>query len=76
MMLADDAAARGDFERRTAQGASVKPRLLYSAACGRVRLHNVTVRNAGIDWEAPGNVYWRHRVRYNTLSKSLRWQHR
>lgn len=30
--------------------------------CGRVRLTGVTVRNAGIDWAAADNCYWRHRV--------------
>ncbi|KAK9833071.1 hypothetical protein WJX74_006343 [Apatococcus lobatus] len=37
-------------------------RLVYSHRCGRVRLRGVSVRNAGIDWEAPGNVYWQHKV--------------
>ena len=35
---------------------------MYSTRCGRVRLRGVTVRNAGIDWQHPGNVYWRHQV--------------
>jgi len=33
------------------------------AACGRARLVDVTVRNAGVDWEAPENVYWAARIR-------------
>lgn len=37
-------------------------RLVFSDRCGRVRMHNVKIRNAGIDWSAPDNVYWRHRV--------------
>jgi hypothetical protein len=40
--------------------AHLEPRLVYSERCGRVRLHNVRVRNAGVDWEHPGNVWWRH----------------
>ena len=39
-----------------------EPRLVFSEACGRVRLHNLTVRNAGIDWADPSNSYWEHRV--------------
>lgn len=37
-------------------------RLVFSSRCGRVRLTNVTVVNAGIDWDCPDNVYWRHMV--------------
>ena len=37
-------------------------RLVYSNRCGRVRLDGVAVRNAGIDWQHPGNVYWRQQV--------------
>ncbi len=46
-------------------GSSAAPdmRLVFSSRCGRVRLTNVTVRNAGIDWEHANNVYWRHMVR-------------
>ncbi|KAG2483473.1 hypothetical protein HYH03_017656 [Edaphochlamys debaryana] len=36
--------------------------LRYSSRCGRVQMVNVRVRNAGIDWADPGNVYWRHQV--------------
>ena len=48
-----------------ADGGSTAPeqRLVFSPRCGRVRLSNVTVRNAGIDWADPSNVYWRHMVR-------------
>lgn len=35
-------------------------RLAYSQRCGRVRLHNVRVANAGVDWAHPDNVWWRH----------------
>jgi hypothetical protein len=45
-----------------APAAPAAPLLKYSARCGRVRLRNVSVRNAGVDWAAEGNVYWRHRV--------------
>lgn len=37
-------------------------RLVFSPRCGRIRLTNVTVVNAGIDWDSPDNVYWRHMV--------------
>ena len=37
-------------------------RLVYSNRCGRVRLHNVSVHNRGLDWDHPGNVYWSHKV--------------
>lgn len=59
-VCADDPAAYG--QRSPAGGDA---RLVYGNACGRLRLTNVTVRNAGIDWQADGNVYWRHRVRSN-----------
>ncbi len=36
--------------------------LLYSSHVGRVRMRNVTVSNAGVDWDAPSNTYWQHRV--------------
>ena len=32
-------------------------RLVFSDRCGRVRLHNVSVLNKGLDWEHPTNVY-------------------
>jgi hypothetical protein len=45
-------------------GSSAAPdmRLVFSSRCGRVRLTNVTVCNAGIDWAHDDNVYWRHMV--------------
>ncbi|KXZ49515.1 hypothetical protein GPECTOR_21g741 [Gonium pectorale] len=36
--------------------------LRYSRRCGRIQMVNVRVRNAGIDWAAPSNVYWKHQV--------------
>ena len=30
--------------------------------CGRVRMVGVVVRNEGLDWSCPHNVYWRHAV--------------
>ena len=48
------------FPRPSVAGSS--ERLVYSHRCGRVRLRGVSVRNAGIDWEAPSNVYWQHKV--------------
>ena len=37
--------------------------LRYGRRCGRVQMVNVRVRNAGIDWASPDNVYWKHQVR-------------
>lgn len=31
--------------------------------CGRCHLDNVTIRNRGIDWSCPDNIYWKHSVR-------------
>eukprot|EP00899_Mesostigma_viride_P001069 jgi/Mesvir1/10963/Mv07850-RA.1 len=39
-----------------------EPQLVYSERCGRCRLHNVTVRNRGVDWQDASNVYWQHKV--------------
>jgi hypothetical protein len=39
-----------------------EPLLVYSEKCGRCRLENVTVHNAGVDWHAAGNEYWQNRV--------------
>jgi len=36
---------------------------VYSGACGRLHMRNVTVQNVGVDWHHPGNCYWRHQVR-------------
>ncbi|GLC45555.1 hypothetical protein PLESTB_001205700 [Pleodorina starrii] len=36
--------------------------LRYGRRCGRVQLVNVRVVNAGVDWQAPDNVYWKHQV--------------
>ncbi|CAD7695210.1 unnamed protein product [Ostreobium quekettii] len=38
------------------------PRLVFGSRCGRVWMENVVVRNRGLDWKAPGNVYWEHQV--------------
>lgn len=38
------------------------PRLRYSSSAGRVLMHDVTIRNAGVDWRHPDNVYWRHQL--------------
>lgn len=37
-------------------------RLVFSNRCGRIRLTGVVVRNRGIDWSRPDNVYWQHKV--------------
>lgn len=37
--------------------------LEYSSdTCARIKLNNVAVRNKGIDYQNPHNVFWRHRV--------------
>jgi len=37
--------------------------LQYGIGCGRCRLHEVQIRNKGIDWDCKSNVYWQHQVR-------------
>ena len=44
-------------------GNAAEGRLAFSGRCGRVRLTGVVVRNRGIDWTHPNNVYWQHQVR-------------
>ncbi|KAL4426976.1 hypothetical protein ABPG77_009537 [Micractinium sp. CCAP 211/92] len=39
---------------------SAERRLVFSQRCGRLRLHNVRVANAGVDWGHADNVWWRH----------------
>ena len=44
-------------------GKSMDGNVIYSRnECSRIYLNNVKVRNEGIDWSNPHNVYWRHRV--------------
>ncbi|KAG2430555.1 hypothetical protein HXX76_010074 [Chlamydomonas incerta] len=43
--------------------------LRYGRRCGRVQMVNVRVRNAGINWAAPDNVYWKHQVRRHESCK-------
>nr|AAY31019.1 low photochemical bleaching 1 protein [Chlamydomonas reinhardtii] len=43
--------------------------LRYGRRCGRVQMVNVRVRNAGIDWASPDNVYWKHQVRRHESCK-------
>lgn len=52
----------GPADRGLAASALADRRLVFSSRCGRVRLVNVTVRNAGIDWDSGANIYWRHMV--------------
>ncbi|KAF6262593.1 nucleotide-diphospho-sugar transferase [Scenedesmus sp. NREL 46B-D3] len=52
-------------------GGGSSGRLQYSAANGRVHLMNVTVRNVGVDWHHPGNVYWQHRVNRHEACRVL-----
>ncbi|GLI61415.1 hypothetical protein VaNZ11_003610 [Volvox africanus] len=37
-------------------------RLRFGPRCGRVQLENVRIRNKGINWQDPDNVYWKHQV--------------
>ncbi|KAK9801940.1 hypothetical protein WJX73_008251 [Symbiochloris irregularis] len=56
-------------------GAEAGERLRFSSRCGRVRLTGVVVRNRGIDWEHPDNVYWRHQVhRHESVNIRLHGQ--
>ncbi|GAX74823.1 hypothetical protein CEUSTIGMA_g2270.t1 [Chlamydomonas eustigma] len=53
----------GEAASCTAAGVSAaEERLQYSSKCGKVHLDNVAIRNLGVDWTAPGNVYWKHHV--------------
>lgn len=52
----------GPADGGPATSAAADQRLVFSSRCGRVRLANVTVRNAGIDWDSGANIYWRHMV--------------
>ncbi|GAV90736.1 hypothetical protein CFOL_v3_34140 [Cephalotus follicularis] len=40
-----------------------EPILQYGHRCGRCKLHNVKVRNEGIDWSCGDNIYWKHDVK-------------
>ncbi|KAJ9518576.1 hypothetical protein QJQ45_018602 [Haematococcus lacustris] len=51
----------------------VSERLVFSPNCGRVLMTNVTIQNAGINWQSPSNVYWKHCVsRYEAVRVVLR----
>ena len=52
----------GPADSGPAASATADRRLVFSSRCGRVRLVNLTVRNAGIDWDSGANIYWRHMV--------------
>ena len=56
------ATAASQQQQQHAAPQHAEQRLVYSERCGRVCLRNVRVRNAGIDFAHPGNVYWRHKV--------------
>ena len=65
LVLADS--VLGHFEDAVASpnnlvGEEDSQKLVFSDRCGRIRMRNVQIRNAGIDWSVPENVYWRHRV--------------
>ena len=44
---------------RCGEGSEV---LTFSDRCGRVKMERVKVRNAGIDWQHPENIYWKGRL--------------
>jgi hypothetical protein len=65
LVIADSPLGRYDDEENNGL-------LRYSGdRCARMRLKNVTIRNEGIDWSHPGNVYWRHRVNRKECCKVL-----
>lgn len=43
---------------------------MFSNRCGRLRLSNVAVVNAGVAWGVADNVFWRHQVRSPTVHTS------
>ena len=47
-------------------------RLVYSNRCGRVRLHNVSVVNRGLDFDHPSNTFWAHKVGSANCKVALR----
>ncbi|ERN08982.1 UTP--glucose-1-phosphate uridylyltransferase 3, chloroplastic isoform X1 [Amborella trichopoda] len=38
------------------------PLIHYGYRCGRCLLENIMIINKGIDWNCPGNTYWKHEV--------------
>ncbi|PNH08896.1 hypothetical protein TSOC_004536 [Tetrabaena socialis] len=69
--VADAAAARAAAAGQFGSSGPAGGMLRYSSRCGRVQMVNVRVRNAGIDWQAPGNVYWKHQVARHESCKVL-----
>lgn len=53
--------SNGNRQQKTGIHNSEK-KLVFSDRCGKLRLRNVTIRNKGIDWSHPDNVYWKHKV--------------
>ncbi|CAD7703528.1 unnamed protein product [Ostreobium quekettii] len=51
----------GSFARPEDSGAAER-RLVFGCGCGRVWMENVRIRNRGVDWTNPGNVYWKCEV--------------
>lgn len=62
--LDDDGSCWTKLPSAANSGASSKTQQLlrYSSRCGRIKMVNVAVVNAGIDWSAKSNVYWKHQV--------------
>lgn len=60
-----------DITAQPCEAGPTESRLVYSSRCGRLRLHNVTVSNAGADWEHPSNVWWRHSLQRHESCRIL-----
>jgi hypothetical protein len=62
LVLSDSPMGYRQSAEKSAENHQMAPELVYGDACSRIRLRNVRVRNAGIEWTDENNVYWRHRV--------------
>ncbi|KFM29017.1 hypothetical protein F751_6536 [Auxenochlorella protothecoides] len=63
LVLADDPCdGEAEVGGACAENPDRHPRLTFSSRCGRLRLRDLAVRNAGVDYADPSNVYWRHAV--------------
>ena len=51
-----------DDTYRPDKGQSGDNLVMFGYRQPRIRLHNVTVSNQGVDWEHPSNVFWEHAV--------------
>lgn len=55
----------------TRTNGSGEPILEYGYRCGKCRLENIKVVNAGIDWKAEDNIYWKHDVQRHEALKVI-----